>query len=151
MDRFISTALELPEAAARGEFSRADLIFYGVSHRGNSFRAKVFLDEPGEDPDTSPEREEGLTGTFTIFGHGGCVGFDESHCDPADEPDDPFDTRPPHPLEPQTKFVEVTEALQAIRGERVVVTVIPVRPAERGPELSDELTLSGVRLLTYAD
>jgi hypothetical protein len=150
MDRFVSPPIDLSPAALSGEFSRADLVFYGISHRDSSFRALVFLDEPGAKPDTSPTRTEGLAGTFTIFGHGGCVG-DEGHCDPTLEWDDPFDRRPPHPLEPQTKFVEITDALRAHSAKQVVVTVLPIAAAADGPKLSGDLTLTGVRLSVYGD
>src|SRR4051794_26821091 len=111
MDHYVSPAVDVPSAVRDATFSRADLLFYGVSHRGNSYRALVFLDSPTEPPQLSPTRQAGFAGSFTIFGHGGCVGSDPSHCEPTDEPDDPFDTRPPHALAPQTKLVDITEAL----------------------------------------
>ena len=64
MDRYVSPPIDLPPGAAAGELSRADLVFYGVSHRGNSYRALVFLDAPGAEPEISPTRSDGLAGVF---------------------------------------------------------------------------------------
>lgn len=149
MDRFVSNPIDLPAAVKAGEFTRVDLIFYGVDARRDSFRALVFLDEPGSAPEVSPERTDGLAGTFTIFGHGGCVGHDPSHCDPEEELVQPFDSRPPHPLQPQTKFVEVTKALRGYDHDTVVVTVIPIVPSAEGPRLFKHLTITEARLTVY--
>jgi tyrosinase len=147
MDHFVSAAIDLPPAAAGNSFRRADLVFYGVEHRGNSFTARVFLDSAGGDPDRSPDRTDGYAGMFTIFGHGGCVG-DPGHCNVPDHRD-PFDSRPPHGLTPQTKVVDVSDALKAHEGDAVVVTVLAVVPGEDGAQLGDALRFSGMRLLTY--
>lgn len=141
MDRFVSEPIELPASA----FDRADLVFYGVEHRGDSYTARVFLDRPEAAPEVAPDRSAGYAGMFVVFGHGGCVG-DPGHCDvPAER--DPFDTRPPHGLTPQTKLVEVTDALGAAGSGQVVVTVLAVVP---GGELADVMRFSGLRLLTYS-
>ncbi|MEY2443175.1 MAG: hypothetical protein QOJ46_2601 [bacterium] len=147
MDHFVSGAIELPSTAAGDSFRRADLVFYGVEHRGDSYTARVFLDATDGDPDRSPDRTDGYAGMFTIFGHGGCFG-DPGHCR-VPETRDPFDSRPPHGLIPQTKVVDVTDALKAHDGSSVVVTVLAVVPGEDGAKLGDALRFSGLRLLTY--
>jgi hypothetical protein len=147
MDRFVSQPIELTPSQSARSFERADLVFYGVDARGASFTARVFLDAPGAEPDTSPGRQDGYAGFFTIFGHGGCFG-DAGHCEvPAAR--DPFDLGPPHPLTPQTKLVEVTKRLNELDGGSVVVTVLPTSPSRAGAQPIDALRFTGLRLLTY--
>lgn len=149
MDRF-SKPLTLTPSAARGEFTQADVVFYGVEHRGPSFKALVFLNKPEADVDTPLNVESGFAGSFVIFGHGGCFG-DEGHCHVPPAPRDPFDSRPPHGLTPQTKMVDVTEALKHLHctGETLTVTVLAIRPGREQPQLADVLEFGELRLLTY--
>lgn len=146
MDHFLSAPIPLTAAQAAGQFQRADLVFYDVDARHASFTARVFLQAPG-DVDLSPDRRDGYAGFFSIFGHGGCSG-DEGHCD-IPERRDAFDLGPPHPLTPQVKLVDVTDRLRAVGGDQVVVVVLAVRPSRDGARLSDVLSFSGVRLVTY--
>jgi tyrosinase len=149
MDRFTSDPIDLAPSVAAGDFEAADLIFYGVDASWNSYTARVFLDAPARRrPDTSPGREAGYAGFFTIFGHGGCVG-DTGHCDPGHEDRDDFDTRPEHGLTPQTKSVDITRALRAHGGGAVVVTVLAVVPSKDGAQLADVMRFTGLRLATY--
>ena len=148
MDQFISTPIALTPAQAQHRFQRADVVLYDVDARGASFVAKVFLDSPGETPDTSPSRQTGYAGFFCIFGHGGCFG-DEGHCDVPTERD-PFDFGPPHGLTPQVKLVDVTTELTTMTADTIVVTVLPISPSERGPMLINALEFSSMRLLTYS-
>jgi hypothetical protein len=145
VDRFVTDPIDLPPAEA--EFSRADLVFYGVDHSGPSFQARVFLNAPEATVETSRE-DPSFAGSFTIFGHGGCFG-DEGHCDVPTERD-PFDLRPEHQLTPQTKVVVVTEALRGLvsagTAQQITVTIV----AETlGDQPNDVLGFDRVRLLTY--
>src|SRR3954452_18000280 len=96
-----------PAAPGTLSFDRADLIFYDVDHSGPSFTARVYLDNPGANAATATTAEAGYAGCFTIFGHGGCVGTDDDHCNPKARTVEEFDMRMPHPLLPQTKVVTV--------------------------------------------
>src|SRR5919199_1305474 len=116
MDRYVSDPIELPYGPGELEFTRADLIFDGVDHSGESFEARIFFDNPEADEHTPMDEEHGYAGFFVIFGHGGCAG-DEGHCDVPTNPDDTDDLRLPHPLHPATKPVIVTEALRRVQGE----------------------------------
>jgi hypothetical protein len=149
MDRFHAGDVQLAPGAAAGRFSRADLVFYGVEHRGPSFEALVFIDAPDAGPETPRDPADGFAGSFVVFGHRGCFGG-EGHCD-VPEQRDPFDGRPPHALTPQTKFVEVTAALKHARreGESVSVTVLPVVPGRERARQADVLFFTGLRLLAY--
>jgi hypothetical protein len=139
-------------AAATGipSFDRADLIFYDVDHSGPSFTARVYLANAEANAATPTTAEAGYAGCFTVFGHGGCVGTDDDHCNPKARTVDEFDLRLPHPLLPQTKVVTVTEALRRLgQASQVTVTVVPVVPGDSGPEPTDALDFTTVRLATY--
>jgi hypothetical protein len=143
------TATEVVTSEA-APFNRADLIFYDVDHSGPSFTARVYLNNDDADATTPTTAEAGYAGCFTIFGHAGCVGTDDDHCNPQARTVDEFDLRIPHPLLPQTKVVTVTEALRRLGPVgRITVTVVPVVPGESEPELIDALNFSNVRLATY--
>ena len=150
MDRFYAPDVQLSPSTIAGEFTRADLVFYEVEHKGRSFEARVYLNAPEANLQTPLDVEEGYAGSFVIFGHGGCYG-DTGHCDVPSGPRDPFDTRPPHGMTPQTKMVEITEALQHPRcaGETVAVTVLPVLPGTEQAQLADVLFFTSMRLLAY--
>lgn len=150
MDRFHAQEITLSPGVAAGGFTRADLVFYGVEHRGPSFEARVFLNAPEAGVDTALDLESGYAGSFVVFGHGGCFGG-RGHCEVPPEPRDPFDKRPPHGMTPLTKLVEVTDALQRAReaGEKISVTVVPVQPGRERARQTDVLFFTGVRLLAY--
>jgi hypothetical protein len=145
-------ALTLPPSAAAKEFTRADIAFYGVEHRGPSFIGRVYLNSPDADVATPQAIEQGYAGSFAIFGHGGCFG-DDGHCAVPPEPRDPFDSRPPHGLIPQTQSVDVTAALKRVEGEELTVTVVPVVRGQLDGEAdfvrADVLFFTELRLLTY--
>lgn len=139
------------EGKGAGDYTRADLIFYGVDHAGPSYEARVFLNRKDADADTPREAAAGYAGSFMVFGHDGCVG-DEGHCDVEDRVVDEFDFRAPHPLEPWTKVVTITEAFALAEPEgEFTITVVPVVPGDRGPEITDALQFDHLRLALYAD
>ncbi|MFL5896900.1 MAG: hypothetical protein ACJ76D_00310 [Solirubrobacterales bacterium] len=150
MDRFDSESLPLSPAIRAGDFSSADLIFYGVRHGGPSFKALLFFNLENADLDTPLEVESGYAGSFTVFGHGGCFG-DEGHCHVPEEPKDPFDSRPLHPLTPLTKSVDVSDGLRwaAVGTDNLSVTVLPVVPQPERAELADVLHFEAMRLAAY--
>jgi hypothetical protein len=148
MRLFVSEPLANPAAEGEPEFTRADLVFYGVDHSGPSFEARIFLNTPGADLSTDRDLEAGYAGSFTIFGHAGCAG-DAGHCDVPTGPADPFDVRPPHPLALQTKTVIITEALRRVTDAELTITIVPVRPGPLSAELADSLEFDEFRLLTY--
>jgi hypothetical protein len=154
MKRFDSPEpLRIPmvEDGGPGEYSRADLIFYGVDHSGPSYEGRIFLNHADADVDTPRELEHGYAGSFMVFGHAGCVG-EEGHCDVDDREVDEFDFRAPHPLEPWTKVVRITDAIRRFESAgELVITVLAVIPGERGATLTDALEFDRVRLALYAD
>lgn len=150
MERYDSDPIPISPAVRAGEFSAADLIFYGVEHAGPSFEALVFLNPPQVEADAPRTLEVGFAGSFVVFGHGGCFG-EEGHCDVPEEGKDPFDNRPLHPLTPQTKMVDITAALESAvaESERLTVTVLAIVPGPEKPELSDLLFFSAMRFVAY--
>ncbi len=151
MDHYVSDPIPLPPRDEEQEITRADLVFYGVGHRGSSYEGRIFFNAPDAGPTTAMELDAGYAGSFTVFGHGGCYG-DVGHCDVPTEPTtDAFDLRPPHPLTPYNLSVIVTEALKRVDGDQVTVTVVPVVPGDEQPETEDVLEFDGMRLVSYED
>jgi hypothetical protein len=150
MEQLLVRDLPLAPAAITRDFTRADLVFYGVEHKGSSYEALVFLNAPEANLATPLDVETGFAGSFVILGHGGCYG-DAGHCKPPTGPRDPFDTRPPHGLTPQTKFVDVTEAIRHPRcaGDMVTITVLPILPGAERARQGDVLFFNDLRLLFY--
>lgn len=146
VDRFNSPPLELPDAEQ--PFLRADLIFYGLDHSGDSFEARLFLNAPRRIDQSAGRDHPDYIGSFFIFGHGGCFG-DEGHCDvPAER--DPFDLRPPHQLEPAVRIVTVTNAIQMLVETGAEATRVTVVAQTAGNRSNDVLAFDTVRLATYA-
>jgi tyrosinase len=151
VDRFITDPLELPPLSAEdAEHFRADLVFYGVDHSGDSYHARIYLEAP--DADQSSGRDHpSYAGSYSIFGHGGCFG-DQGHCDvPGEHDRDPFDIRPPHQLRTHTKVVTVTDALRRLldvtKPEQTVrVTVVAETVRDRSNQV---LAFDAVRLAVY--
>ena len=147
-----SNPLELPAHMDPDEdLSRADLVFYGVDHSGQSYEALVYVDASDE---TFGERDptRGYAGSFTVFGHAGCYG-EEGHCLPADRFEDEFDRRAAHPMTPYTKTVTVTDTIRdALRAGKstVTVTVLAIVPdSALGAADPEPLKFRSVRLVTF--
>ena len=143
--RFVSDPLELPPAL--GEFSRADLIFYGVDHSGASFEAMVYLDNPNANARTG-RTGKGYVGSFVVFGHGGCFG-DVGHCDVPTGPREAFDLRPPHQLTPQVKVVDVTERVRGLLTEGAETVSVTVVAHPEGATRKALLSFESARLVSY--
>lgn len=150
MDRFTTPPLDVPppEEGTLADFTRADLVFYGVDHTRTSYEARVFLNNPEASVDTARDLDSGYAGSFAVFGHGACYG-DEGHCDPDQMERDPFDLRAPHSAKPLTKTVIITEALMSAEGEHIEVTVVAVDHRGEQAAVSDAMSFTDVRLLTY--
>lgn len=149
VDRFLSQEIELSEAVAGGQYSRADLIFDGVDHSLASYEGRVYINAPEATIDTGRE-DAAYAGSFHIFGHGGCFG-DVGHCEVPAGPRAPFDLRAPHRLTPATKVVIITESLKRIIAGAATkgtigVTVVVNAP---GKPTNEYLRFSGMRLVTY--
>ncbi|HEY2666922.1 MAG TPA: hypothetical protein VGK51_08795 [Actinomycetota bacterium] len=132
------------------QFSRADIEFHGVDHSGASYEGRVFLNNPRADATTPLTRENGYAGAFHIFGHGGCYGDDEGHCEV--RPRRRYDPRPAHQLTLARKVVIATEAvrLALAAGPKVTVKVVPIVRAttpKAGPE--DVFSYDHVSIVTY--
>jgi hypothetical protein len=149
MGPFVSEPIHNPAGDGQADFTRADLVFYGVDHSGPSFEARIFFNLPDAALETPRDPESGYAGSFTVFGHAGCAG-DAGHCDVPSGPRDPFDVRPPHALTPQTKTVIITEAIRRVSEAQLTITIVPVRPGPEGAMLVDSLQFDEFRILTYS-
>lgn len=107
-------------------FTRADIEFDGVDHSGASFEARVFLNNPDANDSTEKTLESGYAGSFHIFGHGGCFGDDEGHCEV--HPRRAYDPRPGHPLSRARKVVIATPAVRRAleQNSTATITVVPI-------------------------
>lgn len=145
VERFTSKPIELPPADR--PFERADLIFLGVDHSGDSFEARVFFDPRGVGREAGLEHKA-YVGSFYILGHGGCFG-DVGHCDiPAER--DPFDLRPAHQLEPATRVLTVTDAVKGLLERGAEAAKVTVVARTDGRASNAVLAFDRVRLATYA-
>jgi tyrosinase len=146
VDRFHSKALQLP--SPEHEFSRADLVFYGVDHSGPSFEARIFIGAKRGIKPSATSEDPAYAGSFYVFGHGDCYG-EAGHCDIPTERD-PFDLRLPHHLEPGMQIVTVTEAVRRLVDAKKAKAAVDV--FVHGPTGKDAkaLAFTQLRLLTYA-
>jgi hypothetical protein len=120
-----TTSPEINLAALGDTYSRADIEIEGLDHSGSSYEGRVYVNNTDADQNTEPITKNGYTGSYYVFGHGGCYG-DQGHCDVA--PRGPYDPRPPHGLSPTRKVVVATDAIRqvAAKKEPLTVTVVPV-------------------------
>jgi len=148
MRSFVSKSIGLAPGDVGAAYSRADLVFDGVDHSGNSYSLRVFFNNSTATADTGLSAENGYAGSVYVFGHGGCFG-DEGHCDVPMERQ-PFDLRPPHQLTPAKMWLEVTDAIQQLApGEDgLVITIVPVVAGEAAADAP--LPFQKVSLVTYA-
>jgi len=134
---------------AEAPYSRADLYFQGIDHRGDSFIAFIYLDNPDVSEDAGRSEDARFAGEFTVFGHGRCWG-DEGHCSvtPAISP---FDASPPPQLARIDVTVTITDALQAHDSEQPTITVLAFPlTAEEGKEPDEQpLDFERLSLVTY--
>lgn len=146
---YYSPAVDLARIAPG--FYRADIEFHGVDHSGASFQARVFLNNPNANEETELTDTEGYAGAFNIFGHGGCFGDDQGHCDVPTERR-PFDPRTGHALTPAIKIVIATEAVRKALALTTAptVTVVPVITSSTPRcDLEDVLKFEYFRIVTY--
>lgn len=147
MERFVSDPFDIADLAV-AELSRVDLVFYGVDHSGDSYTARVFVNNARATVTTPMTAAAGYAGSFTVLGHGNCYG-DDGHCEPRARTTDEFDRRAPHALEPQTKVVVITDALTRVRGASLTVTVVAVDGRSKRVKASDAMAFEHLRLAAY--
>jgi hypothetical protein len=100
-----------PQDLPPNSFSRADLVFEGIDHSDESFKALIYFNNPKANYRTGRSAEKGYVGSFSIFGHGRCFGA-PGHCDVPNRSPRHGDLREPHTLTPLQKRVVVTAALR---------------------------------------
>lgn len=132
---------------------RADLVFYDVDHKRDSYEGRVFFNAPDADESTPKDAEHRYAGSYWVFGHDRCAG-DDGHCDPEwGEADDALDYRRVHHSHPHTITMQVSDAVRRIAAstDRVRLTVVAVRAKGLGADENRPLIeFDHVRLVIYA-
>jgi hypothetical protein len=150
---FVSNPASVTLTAPNEPYRRADVELHGVDHSKASYEGRLFINNPGADPET-PTTHDSYIGSFWIFGHGGCAG-EEGHCEPPLERR-ANDFRPEHQLTPMSKRVIVTDKLKTLvpAGQEFLLRIVPIVRPEHAEELpsnlvSDLLQFDRVDLLAY--
>ena len=121
---YVSQKLKLDISTLEPDFYRADLIIHGLDHSGPSYEGRVFINNPKANHETPDDPAEGYTGSYFVFGHGGCLG-DEGHCEV---------NRPPvrfnmirNSLIPEKISLIITEKLKELgkSTDEFTITIVP--------------------------
>lgn len=130
---------------------KADLEFEEIDRYGQSYEARIFLNNTKASYDTPKTAKNGYAGSFHLFGHGGrCLGG-PGHCKVPTR-SNPYDIRSSHPLTPGYAFVRVTEQLKKIArtNNQVTVTVVPIPTSyHEMADIENLLKFKKLRLVIY--
>ncbi len=130
------------------KIKRADLIFEGVDHIGDSYEVRVFFNNKKASAKTSRTAENGYAGRFVVFGHGQCFGAD-GHCDARVVVHRSHlisaATQVIHPATPHRRILTVTKPLNRIikRYKKGLHTLTLVTTL-KSPRRSDRKAKSGL-------
>ncbi|MBI4904006.1 MAG: tyrosinase family protein [Acidobacteria bacterium] len=132
-------------ASALQSHRKVDLRLHNIQQPSTSFAVRVFLNQPDADVNTSIIDNPHYVGSFSIFGHGACIGG-PGHCDPRPRGVRKFDRRPRHHNEPWDLRIDVTDAVKRMVGKgesdlQVKLVVVGGMDIERG-----KLQLEGISL-----
>ncbi len=131
-------------------FKRADLEIFGIRHAFGSYTALVFLNNPDVDSGGASKRSRGYAGTFSIFGHGGCLG-DAGHCD-VENTRRRFDDRPSHPLTPGFRRLIITKPLRKTcrKSDDLTITIVACSATDENAEQAKRLIdIGGLQISTF--
>lgn len=107
-------------------FERAYLELSGIDTKGATFVGRVFFNNPDANENTPTNAENGYVGSFSVFGHGGCIG-QEGHCQ-ARPGTREFDYRPKKVTDDGVAQVAITDGLRKVlqEGTDVSFQIVPV-------------------------
>ena len=151
---YSSNKLVLDISKLESTFYRADLIIYGLDHSGPSYEGRVFINNPKANRNTPQDSRHGYTGSYFVFGHGGCLG-DEGHCD-LNRPSLRFNIVP-NPLIPEKVSLIITEILKELGKytKEFTFTIVPILAAgsekacQKDADLKNVVLLHKVSIETY--
>jgi hypothetical protein len=145
-EKYVSDKIKLDITKLENDFYRSDLIIHGLDHSGPSYEGRVFINNPQADYDTPNDSTQGYTGTFFVFGHGGCMG-DEGHCD-IHRPSARFNLIP-NPLVPEKISVIITEKLKELgkNTDEFTFTIVPKLAGGSESACQNDADLKNVVLL----
>lgn len=152
--KYVSEKLKLDISKLENDFYRADLIFHGLDHSGPSYEGRVFINNPNANSTTPDDFGEGYTGSFFVFGHGGCLG-NENHCD-ISRPIMRFNMIP-NPLVPERVSLIITDKLKELAKStsEFTITIVPklakgaTTVVQRDADLENVVLLHKVSIETY--
>ena len=150
---YVSSPINLDINKLENEFSRADIEMQNVDHSGPSYEGRVFLNNPSAGEDTELTEKNGYVGSYSIFGHGGCVG-NLGHCDILPQKG-PYDKRPAQDLKPQYKRIIITDFLKKIgkNTNQFTITIVPVLYGETKSSIEvnmkEIVKLDKIGIITY--
>ena len=153
-EKYVSNKIKLDITKLENEFYRADLIIHGLDHSGPSYEGRVFINNPQAGHDTPDDSAQGYTGSFFVFGHGGCLG-DEGHCE-VNRPSSRFNLIP-NPLVPEKVSLIVTEKLKELgkTTDEFTITIVPKlsrgseRACQKDADLKNVVLLHKITIETY--
>ncbi len=123
---------------------RADLVFEGVSHIGDSYEVRAFFNNKKAGHTTKHTAANGYAGRFVVFGHGNCFGA-AGHCQSTHTVSRSALTHAApqlkHPASPHRRLLTVTQAMTRVLKKyknglhtvTLVVTAKSPRRADRKP------------------
>jgi hypothetical protein len=143
---YVSGKLKLDITRLESSFYRADLIIHGLDHSGPSYEGRVFINSPNADHKTPDDPAQGYTGSFFVFGHGGCLG-DEGHCD-INRPSVRFNMIP-NTLIPEKVSLIVTEKIKQLgkTTDEFTITIVPKLAGGSESACQNDADLKNVVLL----
>ncbi len=146
VDRYLSKPLELPAAGL--DFSRADLVLYGLDHSGPTYEGRIFIGAKRGLKQGAGSDDLAYAGSFFVFGNGSCHG-DVGHCDVPEERDE-LDFRFAHHLTPGVEIVTVTESIRRLADDGRKAARVTILAYDSDGAAAAALDFTNLRLLTYA-
>lgn len=152
--KYVSEKIKLDISKLENDFYRADLIFHGLDHSGPSYEGRVFINNPNANSKTPNDFGKGFTGSFFVFGHGGCLG-NENHCD-VNRPIIRFNMIP-NPLVPERVSLVITDKLRELAKttSEFTITIVPklakgaTTVVQQDADLENVISLHRISIETY--
>jgi tyrosinase len=132
-----------------GRHRKAEVQMHGIIQPNQSMIARIFLNQPDANSNTSIQDNKHYAGYVALFGHGPCIGG-PGHCDPP-APRRNYDRRPHHHNTPWKARVDVTDTVKQLVADGATdIDINIVVIGADGKQVTDMLRMSAVSL-TFKD